>query len=319
VTLNNREQLIAWALGAGLAAVVLYYLVDGLWLSQRGALDKKITTLQTEVKKEGNILAAAKVDQTEFEKLRIQTLDSKVPDPSSTDRLVQTTFNNAGNNASMTFTSWTGAGIRPSAGNKDFMEAKYSATATTSTARLARFLQTIESATLPARIDEMTITTPKPGVDNLRVEFTISALLYMPKTPAATAPAATASRLETTSGPATGSRPAAGSRPGAGSRPAAATGASRPAATLPTSATRLSPAELDKLAQQMEERRRAEDAGAATRPPAPPATAKTPEEITAEMMARRAQQLGVTMAPETAPAMVPNPATSTSTAPGGTP
>jgi hypothetical protein len=295
VTLNKREQLIAWVLGAVLGLGVLYY-AGMTWWDARLDLDKKTQKLRSQLNEENDLIERAKKVDTQLAALQIQRIDPNRPDPARTDALVRNTYYNAG----LTITGWTAAGLRSTAGTRDFQESKYSATATTTTARLARFLQTIESAHIPARIDSITITTPKQGQDNLHIELTISALLYAPKTTTTAAAAGAASRLTTARGPET-----------ARTANATATAPGRGAVALSTTKAGPTAEEQSKLIEEMMKRRKAEEERLATAPATPPAEAgpkKTAEEIEAEMAAKRLKELG---AAESQPA-------TTTTSPGPT-
>ena len=308
MTLNKREQLIAWTLGVVVGLGVLYY-AGTTWWRVRLDLDKKIKNMETTLAENKITLERASHVAADLAAWKIQTIALDRPNPAVTDALVRSTYTNAGLNAGMTITGWGGAGLRPATGGSQaFQESKYTASATTTTARLARFLQTIENAAIPARIDSLTITTPKQGLDNLHVEMTISALLYAPRTTgvagAATPQPATGRGPEATQ-PAT--RGSTGRPGGRGTGPA---GGAAPGATTKAGPTA---AELSKLEQQMIERKRAEEARLATMPAAPPEPAaatgpkKTAEEIEAEMKAKRLREQGGPA--ESEPATTTSPAT----------
>jgi hypothetical protein len=277
-------------MGAVLGLGVVYY-AGMTWWEARSNLDKKIRDQRNKLSEENNLIDRAKKVDAYLTGLNIQRIDPNRPDPARTDALVRNTYYNAG----ITITGWTAAGLRTTAGTRDFQESKYSATATTTTARLARFLQTIESARIPARIDSITITTPKQGQDNLHLELTISALLYAPRGAAAAAAGTAASRSATSRGPETGKST---------TTPAATQGT----AAVSTAKAAPTAADESKLIEQMMERRRAEEQRLATAPAAAPAATgpkKTPEEIEAEMAAKRARELG---AAESQPATATSPA-----------
>ncbi len=288
MTLNKREQLIAWVMGAVLGLGVIYY--GGMtWWDARAALDRKVLETRNKLSDENSLIDRAKKVEAKLAEWQVQRIDPNKPDPSRTDALVRNTYTNAG----ITITGWTAAGLRSTAGTRDFQESKYSATATTTTARLARFLQTIESARIPARIDSITITTPKQGQDNLHIELTISALLYSPRS-ATTAPAA--ARSATARGPET-------------ARTATASAPARGAGAVSTTKAATAAADESETIRRMMERRQAEDQRLATAPATPPAETgpkKTAAEIEAEMAAKRARELG---AVESQPATTTSPAT----------
>jgi hypothetical protein len=298
VTLNKREQTIAWILGAVVGLGVVYY--AGLtWWDARAKLDDQIFKAQNTLKLNKAAMDKANRVEADLASWRIQRIDMNRPDPSQTDALIRNTYSNAG----LGLSGWAGQGLRATTGSRDFQESKYTAAATTTTARLARFLQTIENAPLPARIDQITVTTPRQGIDNLHVEINISALLYAPKTatttqsaklgPEVTKPATTTGA--TTRGTTTRSTTTRRTTTTRGTTTRAAT-ATKPA---------LTPEQLSKLEQDMAERKRAEEARLATMPAPETKPKRTPEEIEAEMRAKRAVEEG--RAPESQPATGPAP------------
>jgi len=81
----------------------------------------------------------------------------------------------------------------------------FTAAATTTTARLGRFLAQLESQTnMAVRLQDLKIVSRKPGEDNLNVEMTVKALAYVPKKPEFKLdkpPAAGTTRPTATTGP----------------------------------------------------------------------------------------------------------------------
>jgi hypothetical protein len=304
VTLTNREQLIAWVLGGVLGLGAVYY-VGTTWFDARTRMDQKINTLQNKFHDNQLVLDKAKKVNSELANLGVQTIDLNRPDPSRTDAMIRNAYYNAG----LTVTGWSGAGLRPAAGTRDFQESKYTAQATTTTARLARFLQTIENARLPARIDSITITTPQQGQDNLHLELTVSALLFAPRSTTTQGTTAVTARTQgTTQGTTQGAtQPTTSTRQGRGGTTVRGTGPA--SASRPTITT----AEQSRLEQQLREKRLAEEARLATMPQTPPeatstAPKRTAEEIEAEMKAKREAEDAAAAsqpAPETGPKRTP--------------
>ena len=289
MTLTKKEQNIVLIIGAIVVAYGLYWSF-GWWTDVHAGLERDLANAKKQGGANQKIIDEGKKAQISFEASRIQTLDPDRPDYAPTQRLIEQTFDGGG----LVFTNWGASGTpRPIQNNREFQEAKYTAQATTTTARLARFLQYIEAAHVPARIDGIDISSTKPGVDNLRVTFTISAILYAPNKSATTA----------RSGP----RGAA-----TGSRPVNATTRGGVQPTTPSSASAPSSAALSKVEEEMIKKREAEAARLATMPETPPPPKRTPEEIEQEMIAKRAAQEAASSKPAT------NVATpTTTTAPGG--
>ena len=254
MTLNKREQLIAWTLGVVVGLGVLYY-AGTTWWEARLDLDKKIKRWRPPSPKTRSRWKGRPMLPRIWRRGRFRRSPLIGPIPPSPTRWWRSTYTNAGLNAGMTITGWGGAGLRPATGGSQaFQESKYTASATTTTTRLARFLQTIENAAIPARIDSLTITTPKQGLDNLHVEMTISALLYAPRTTGVAGAATPQPATGAARRPPSRRAPAARAALGAAHGPA---GGAAPGATTKAGPTA---AELSKLEQQMIERKGAESA-----------------------------------------------------------
>jgi hypothetical protein len=274
---------MAWVLG-GVVGLAGIYSGGAYWFGEYDGSKTKIANLQKQIKLDNENIENGKKAMALMKQWGIQTINPAQPDTAPTDAMVREYYHNSG----LTISSWAQAGLRPasSIGTKDaardFMECRYTATATTSTARLARFLQTIENLSIPARIDGITITTPKPGIDQLRVEINISALLYAPKV----APASTGKNASTAA-----SRSATGTRAGTTTR-----GTKSQAAGQSGTAKAEDPNDTSAVEKRMAEQRAAENARlanpAAATSAAAPTSPKTPEQMEQEMAARRARELG---------------------------
>jgi hypothetical protein len=333
VTLNKREQTIAWIL-LGVGVVAGAYWGGDQYLAQRAGASQVIADLKTQIKLDEKAKNQGASDQEEMLTGRnLQQINFQRPDPAKTDTLIRDLFQRFPQE--LIISSWNATGLRavslgPRDPNreaaKDFQECRYTATGTTTTARLARFLQTIETVAIPARIDSLTITTPNIGVDRLRVEMTISALVFSPKT----APPSTGRASATTpaSHSATASRPATQrTNPGGSSgRTPNTPNTSQPGRTRTTNpaiSSRPAPStqELESAAAAMARRRAEEEQRIATMP-APDTRPRDPAEIEREMMLRRARETGES--PSTLelprPSTSPAPATSAASNPlGGNP
>jgi hypothetical protein len=180
VALNKREQYISWIVGAVLVLYLGYtYVVDAFYLSPLAEINKQIRTQTQALVDNKRLLEKRPAVNTEWTSLQQKGLLS---DSSSANFQLASQVYGIALRSRFDLTAWNAPPSRPSNSKTDFDEFRVTARGTGSSARLAQFLLNLESAGLPARVDAVSVSTKKEGIDNLTVEFTLTGLFYSPKT-----------------------------------------------------------------------------------------------------------------------------------------
>jgi hypothetical protein len=273
VTLNKREQKIAWVVGGVLGLYLLYaFVVTPLYLDPLRDTDTAIAAARQRQQKEQDLLNNRKKVQADWDKLIQAGLES--------DQTTAAThvYNSINRMLQMYRVQLVSGNFGALVENKksDFSELPFGLRLNCTSSTLGSLLYSMETAGLPIRLDNVTIQSVKPGQDNLDAEIKIQILLYNPRQQ---------------------SIKIAGTRPGT-ARPAVAA-ISPPEADEPPSK------EVEDLAKKLRERRAREEAGlsgtaetpatpahdSATQPgAAAPGVIKSADEIAAELRARRARE-----------------------------
>jgi hypothetical protein len=242
VALTKREQTISWVVGAAVGLLVVYYAVNAFYLAPLAEKEKQIAAAQKKANEDKVILDRQKIIQEEWKGLQAKGLT----DNASTAALQFTNeiFTVARANA-FNLRQLNASGAMRSLGrNSDFEEMRFQAAGESNTMRLGSFLYALETAGIPVRIDDLTISAKKEGTDQLGTEMTISALVFAPKKTATKPAASTRTAARGATQPATR----------AATQPAARAGT--PAPATPSSES------VEDLAARMRAKRAAEERSA---------------------------------------------------------
>jgi hypothetical protein len=176
VVLNEREKVIAWVVGAVGGAALLYFGANMLYFTPVKELEKKNAAA---LKKKADIedtVKKAKLSYNEWTNMYIQSSPEAIEGPTRT-RIYQLAEQNY-----FQINTYSGSNPRSLPKQPDFQEVVITASADTTTSRLARFLVMLESQhDLAMRVEKLNIQSKKPGSDDLHVDMQIRTLLYAPK------------------------------------------------------------------------------------------------------------------------------------------
>ena len=281
MTLNKREQLIAWTVGGVIGLWVLYLIVNSVFFANVSSMQAQLLKENSQYKNDSQLLDRATVVKDKWEKLGILT------SPAAMGQQVHTAVTTFAQQTGVTISNWVANTVTRPVTKTDYEEATFKAHPKGNSAGFSRFLYSLENSRTPMRVDEMAIASQPPGQDVLAVNLTLTALIYAPKPVK-----------------------------GAASQPASKSTSTKPAATKPASG--LSAGKERDIETRMEAERQKQlsapgtgPAGGAetTQPASAPATggaaAPTTEDLETRMARQRQQQLDMLSTPATAPATAP--------------
>ena len=182
MVLSKRERFIGIVTGSLLGFVGLQHFIVGPMLDQRASLAAQIKVTEGELKKHTD-----KIDLSRRANSNWATLAPKV-------------FSNASDAESQVLHSvrdWAAeagvniASINPQRGEpeKDFVKLTFRATGTGQMGQIGRFLNRVQSASIPVRITDLSISSrSREGVDDLSISVAISTIYFAPKADKAALP-----------------------------------------------------------------------------------------------------------------------------------
>jgi len=176
VVLSKRERSIAIATVAMLAAVVFYVLVIDPELTERANQSVDIDKAQLALKdgavaQTRSLSVAPRWKQLVAGPLKTNNSDAASQLLPSIDKWAK--------ESGMTALSIT----QPERieKEKDFSKFTFRATAKSNAKQLAAFMYRIQTATIPVRISDLTVTAPKEGTDELQVQIGITTIFLSPE------------------------------------------------------------------------------------------------------------------------------------------
>jgi hypothetical protein len=180
------KRLTTMGVWVGLGCVLLWLLYQYVWVGlywgPRTQLSTQIAKLKKTNESNARLLSRAAQDSTLWAKMSVLNMKEDEDARDKTAQAVWEIFSQAAQQSGFTFISWVDNGTHPSTGRLDFQEIRFTASARTTTNRLAGFLYLVENTNqVPARVDSLNVHAQTPGNDDLHVEMVISALLYNPR------------------------------------------------------------------------------------------------------------------------------------------
>jgi Tfp pilus assembly protein PilO len=188
VVLSKRERYIGLITGSVLVVVLVFQFMVSPMLSQRETLDAQIADANQRLSQDRRLIRDGKNARIEMSKIAGQALRK---DASETESQIVNAVSNWARESGMAPPSFK---PERSEKEKDFNKLTYRATGGGTMSQISRFLYRIQTATIPVRITELTITSRKEGIDDLSLSLGIATIYNAeaPK-PAAGASAASAS------------------------------------------------------------------------------------------------------------------------------
>ena len=185
VTLNKREQAIAWAVGSVVGLFVLYQLVNTVYMGQLNSYNDQLYKDQK----------TGATDKATLDQAVILRPKSGRPGhpfgPRDDGPAGATLVTNFATQTQVRISNWTAQTVTRPVQKTDYQEATYKMQAKGNSGGFFRFLLSLENSHTPMRVDSIEIVGQPPGQDDLAVNLTLTALIYAPKLPkgAATQPA----------------------------------------------------------------------------------------------------------------------------------
>lgn len=175
MVLSKRERYIAIATVATLSLVVLYYgLIDG-WIQERNDLGDKIQGAQTAINA-GNLSKTRVLSINPIWQAHLKsTLKS---DASTTETQLFDSVVEWGRQSGVNLSINKQDRIDK---DKDFSKITLRATGKCNMATLRRLLFKIETAEIPVRVSDITVSSNKDGLDDLQVQFTVGSIFFTPE------------------------------------------------------------------------------------------------------------------------------------------
>ena len=185
MVLSKRERYIGIITGLVLAVLVLDYFIVSPLLAQMDALNGKIAKARNEVGNATDLIDLSRRAQTRWAEMSRGAVRT---DPSQADQIVNNVSDWA-RDAGMSLSS-----VKPERDEKekDFGKKSYRATGAGRMSEIGRFLWHIQTAPVPVRITDLTITSRKEGSDDLSISLGIATIYQLPETDKSNHPAGNA-------------------------------------------------------------------------------------------------------------------------------
>jgi len=193
VVLTKRERYTAILTGIVLGALVLYWVAIGPLLDQKTELDAKINDVQEQLDHAKRLFDTSRAASRKWEQLARGGLRR---DESEAESQILNNIREWAQDARMALSS-----VKPerTEKEKEFVKTTFRATGAGGMGQVGRFLWRIQTAAVPVRVTDVTITTHKEGTDDLTVSIGVATIYQAPeaeKTPQQRAtPAAAAAAM----------------------------------------------------------------------------------------------------------------------------
>jgi hypothetical protein len=174
VVLSKRERYIGIITVAVLAILVLDHFIVSPLLDQKAELDAKINDAQGQLDRADRLFSTARRASRKWSEMARGAI---VSDSAEADRILNRVSEWA-NESGMSLPS-----LKPERDEKEagFNKKTFRATGAGTMAQIGRFLYKIQTANIPVRITDLTISSHKEGTDDLAITFGI-ATIYQPPT-----------------------------------------------------------------------------------------------------------------------------------------
>jgi hypothetical protein len=168
--------MIAWVVGVVVGGAALFYGADQLYFQSKAKMQADIVKAKEDFKKYEQLKSDGRKAWDDWNAMELWNDVTKVESPVRNLVFQLAQVNN------FSIRNWSNASPRAlSAKQPDFQEITFTAGATTTTARLGRFLAMLESqSNMAIKVEGLKIASRKPGQDDLNVEMTIRAVAYIP-------------------------------------------------------------------------------------------------------------------------------------------
>jgi hypothetical protein len=174
VNLNERERKIAVAVIAVVVGLLIYYFVFQPYSETRAEVLKSQSDVQDQLDHADRIFARQRRLKSVWADMQKGGLNV------GSDRAKSQTMDALDRWARATGFSLVTYKADKTTQDGTFEIVSFSASGTGSMPQVARMLAAIETAEIPVRVNDMTITPQKEGTDDLSVRFTLSALCQPP-------------------------------------------------------------------------------------------------------------------------------------------
>jgi hypothetical protein len=174
VNLNERERKIAMVVVAALVAMLLYYFVYEPYASARADLLSGISDVQDKLDHATSVFSRQRRLAKVWTELQAGGLNV---DPARAGHQTLAALDTWAKNSGFTLVTY-----KPDRTTQEgtFDVVSLSASGTGQMPQVARMLADIETAGIPLRVNDLTITPQKEGTDELQVRFGLSALCQPP-------------------------------------------------------------------------------------------------------------------------------------------
>src|SRR6266496_3714690 len=172
MVLTKRERYIGIVTGVVLGVLVLDYFVVSPLLAQMAVLDAKITSAQNDVRRSNDLLELSSRAKQRWNEMS----SGAVRDSEQADQIVNNVSDWA-REAGMSLSS-----VKPERDEKekDFGKKTFRATGAGRMSEIGRFLWRIQTASVPVRITDLTITSRKEGTDDLSISLGVATIYQLP-------------------------------------------------------------------------------------------------------------------------------------------
>jgi hypothetical protein len=175
MALSPRERTIAIVVGGVIGLFVIERMAVAPYLEKRRELSDRIAAQEIEVDKNRTLFAQKKKLDVVWRDLKVGGLRS---DSGEADSQLSHVLTDWTRDTGFSEPSYKTEYLPPT--KTGFIEIKTQVQAKGPLAALARMLWNLETATIPVRVNDMTISTPDPGRDALQVQLGISTLSIAP-------------------------------------------------------------------------------------------------------------------------------------------
>jgi len=177
VVLSKRERNISIFAGVAIAVLIFNYAIIDPLMSAKDDLDKQVLQASNSLNDKQSILTRSKKDGPRWNEI---TRSGLLRDSSGAESQILTAVSSWAREAQLDPRPSLKTDRTEKAG-KYFYKMTIRATATGSMEQLARFLWHFETATIPVRINDLTLTSRKDGQDDLALSMTITTIYLAPE------------------------------------------------------------------------------------------------------------------------------------------
>jgi hypothetical protein len=179
VNLNAREKKIAIGVLAAVVLMILYYVAFQPYSDARAQVVTDLTKVRGDLEHADTTFSRERKLRPVWNDMQKGGLNV---DPAQAERQTLEALNVWARDAGLTLVTY-----KPERTTQEgtFQVVGISASGTGSMPQVARMLASIETAGIPVRVNDMTLTPAKEGTDDLTVRFSLSALCQPPAAPAA--------------------------------------------------------------------------------------------------------------------------------------